>query len=188
MNSKPTLATFLAAVALAPSVFASFHLKQVEQVIGGVNGAPSAQAYSLGPVPATVIKNNGASLTLSSQPEIVVEQPLGNGLVDGSTRKRFGSILVGERKTKTFTIRNTGSAKLTGLKIRKTGANPNDFSLTSLGKTSLAPGERVKFKVTFKPSSNGTRRAAIHIKSNDADENPFDIKLTGIGVSSPYYP
>jgi hypothetical protein len=49
-------------------------------------------------------------------------------------------------------------------------------------KTSLAPGSSTTFKVIFKPSAKGTRKANIHIKSNDADENPFDIKLTGQGV------
>jgi hypothetical protein len=35
--------------------------------------------------------------------------------------------------------------------------------------------------VTFKPTAKGARIAAIHIKSNDADENPFDIDLAGQG-------
>jgi hypothetical protein len=38
--------------------------------------------------------------------------------------------------------------------------------------------------VTFKPKAKGNRNAAIHIRSNDADENPFDIKLTGLGKKS----
>ena len=86
-------------------------------------------------------------------------------------------------KTKTFTIRNTGSANLTGLKITKDGAKPRDFTLTQPAKRSLAPYGSVKFKVTFEPNSKGTRKAAIHIRSNDANENPFDIKLTGSGVA-----
>lgn len=50
------------------------------------------------------------------------------------------------------------------------------------GAVSLAPGASTTFKVTFKPTAAGTRKAAIHIESNDADENPFDIKLGGEGV------
>jgi hypothetical protein len=46
----------------------------------------------------------------------------------------------------------------------------------------LAGGGTATFKVTFKPTKKGTRSAAIHIDSNDADENPFDITLTGIGA------
>src|SRR5204862_73933 len=37
------------------------------------------------------------------------------------------------------------------------------------------------FTVTFTPTAAGARAAAIHIASNDADENPFDISLTGTG-------
>ncbi|MEI6607484.1 MAG: cadherin-like beta sandwich domain-containing protein, partial [Verrucomicrobiota bacterium] len=38
------------------------------------------------------------------------------------------------------------------------------------------------FTVTFAPAALGTRSAAIHIASNDANENPFDISLTGNGL------
>ena len=84
--------------------------------------------------------------------------------------------------TKTFTIRNTGTANLTGLAITKTGANAKNFTVKPPLKTTLAPGASTTFKVTFKPSAKGNRKAAIHIKSNDSNENPFDIALTGKGV------
>ena len=38
------------------------------------------------------------------------------------------------------------------------------------------------FTVTFKPKHTGSRSETIYIKSNDADENPFSIKLVGAGV------
>jgi len=117
----------------------------------------------------------------AAKPEIVVQQPAGSGLSDGG-KKSFGTVPVGKAGTaKTFTIKNSGSAKLTGLAITKNGANAADFVVTDPGKSSLAPGASTTFKVTFKPKAKGTRSAAIHIKSNDADENPFDIKLGGAG-------
>jgi hypothetical protein len=36
--------------------------------------------------------------------------------------------------------------------------------------------------VQFSPTAPGLRTAAIHIASNDGDENPFDINLTGGGL------
>jgi hypothetical protein len=116
-------------------------------------------------------------------PEIGVQQPVGSNLSDNAGRKGFGTAKIGGKgNTKTFTIQNTGTAKLTGLKITKNGANQGDFKVGLPGAVSLAPGASTTFKVTFKPTAAGTRKAAIHIESNDADENPFDIKLGGEGV------
>ncbi len=118
-------------------------------------------------------------------PEIAIEQPAGSGLVDGKAKKSFGTVPLGEKsKARTFTIRNTGGAPLTGLAITKNGANKGDFIVTSPARTSVAPGGSTTFKVTFKPGAKGTRNAAIHIKSNDSDESAFDISLTGLGAKS----
>jgi thiol-disulfide isomerase/thioredoxin len=116
-------------------------------------------------------------------PEIIVEQPKGSGLEDGTANKFFGTSKVGSRGTvRTFTIRNSGDAPLTGLAITKTGLNTKDFIVTAPVVSTLSPGETTSFKVTFKPTATGTRKAAIRLKSNDSDENPFDIKLTGTAV------
>lgn len=124
--------------------------------------------------------------TVPPAPEIVVMQPKGSSLVDGKAKRNFGTVRIGAKKgktnTKTFTIKNTGNAKLTGLKIKKDGADPKAFIVGDLNKTTLAAGESTTLKVTFKPTGKGSRHAAIHIKSNDADESPFDIKLSGEAV------
>jgi hypothetical protein len=43
-------------------------------------------------------------------------------------------------------------------------------------------GDSTTFEVTFAPTTAGAKTAILHIASNDADENPFDINLSGIGV------
>ena len=45
---------------------------------------------------------------------------------------------------------------------------------------------RLAYAVTvrFAPTSTGLKNAAIHIANNDADENPYDINLSGTGVNS----
>lgn len=119
---------------------------------------------------------------VAAKPEIVVEQPKGSGLADGKAKRSFGTVKVGKAGgARTFTIRNAGFANLKNLAITKNGANAADFVVTAPGKSTLAPGAATTFKVTFKPKAKGARAAAIHIKSNDADENPFDIKLSGEG-------
>lgn len=117
-------------------------------------------------------------------PEINVRQPAGTNLKDGVSTKSFGSVAVKSKVSKTFTIENTGSAKLKNIAVTKTGKNAKDFSISAPAKTSLLPGVSTTFKVTFKPSAKGTRTAVIHVASNDADENPFDITVTGKGVAA----
>jgi uncharacterized cupredoxin-like copper-binding protein len=116
-------------------------------------------------------------------PEITVQQPKGSNLTDGSAKIGFGKVKVNKAGTaKTFTIKNLGTANLTGLAITKNGKNAGDFIVTSPGKATLAPGASTTFKVTFKPGGKGARSAAIHVKSNASNENPYDINLSGTGI------
>jgi hypothetical protein len=116
-------------------------------------------------------------------PDIAVQQPAGSDLTDGTAKKSFGTVKVGKSgAAKTFTVKNTGSANLTKLAIKVSGAGKNDFAVSALGKTSLAAGASTTFKVTFKPTAKGARKADIQVASNDPDENPFNIKLVGEGA------
>lgn len=117
-------------------------------------------------------------------PEIAVEQPLGTSLVDSASSLDFGSVGVGVGAVKTFTIKNFGTADLTGLAVSKDGTHAVDFTVGALGATSLAPGASTTFEVTFAPAASGAHNTAVHIASNDADENPFDVALSGTGLSS----
>ena len=49
--------------------------------------------------------------------------------------------------------------------------------------TTLTPGAGTTFGVFFQPLSGGVRAATVQIASNDADENPFDIPVTGTATS-----
>lgn len=115
-------------------------------------------------------------------PEIEVEQPADTGLVDGASSIDFETLPTGSILTKTFTIRSTGSGPLTGLQVTKSGPQSSDFSVGSLATSTLASGESTTFTVSFEPSTAGARAAEIQIASNDADENPFNISLTGLAT------
>jgi hypothetical protein len=119
---------------------------------------------------------------LAAVRDIAVEQPVGSELSDGGTRS-FGSCRVGSAGlTKTFTIRNRGLTNLTGLKLSMNITNAGDFILGPLGKTTLYPGGKTTFKVTFKPTVAGPRKTFVRVSGNDPDENPFDIVLTSTGT------
>ena len=134
---------------------------------------------------AAGVSFNGSGLSVPQPtvvgPEIAVEQPLGANIADGGS-KDFGSVLVGANTSLTFTIRNIGTANLTGLGITIDGADSALFSVTANPTAPVSgPSGSTTFTVRFAPVSTGLKTAALHIASNDSNENPFDITITGTG-------
>lgn len=162
----------------------------------GMSVSPATICLTLTPDGGAVVtgsSNNGTNndyATVSygpviSTPEIAVEQPVTNNLTDGVGILDFGGLKVGNDVTRVFTVKNTGTATLTGIAVTLTGANAGtDFGVTVAPPASLAPGGSTTFNITFIPAALGTRTATIQVASNDADENPFDIAITGAGLTS----
>ncbi len=120
---------------------------------------------------------------VASGPDINVSQPTKSPLTDGKSNKAFGSVVVKKTGTaKTFTIKNTGTTPLSGIAVSAAGLHKGDFIITQPNKKSLAKDETTTFKVSFKPKAKGNRKATIRIASNDKDENPFDIPVSGLGT------
>lgn len=115
-------------------------------------------------------------------PEIAIEQPVNTNLIDGSASIDFGSLATGASTALTFTLRSTGTIPLLNLSVTKDGTNNSDFTLSALP-TVLEDNTSTTFTVTFTPSAAGARSAVIHITSNDANESPFDITLTGTATA-----
>ncbi len=83
---------------------------------------------------------------------------------------------------KELTLRNTGTADLTNIAITVTGEQGGDFGISGPAVTTLAAGASTTFTVTFTPQGASTREGTLLISSNDADERPFRVALTGTGV------
>jgi len=116
-------------------------------------------------------------------PEIAVESPDAISLTDGTASVSFGPVMKTASASMTFTIRNIGSSDLTSISLSVDGTNGADFSVTSNPATTVAgPSGVTTFAVRFSPKAAGFRTATLHIASNDSDENPFDIEITGTGV------
>lgn len=154
-----------------------------EVFLQGLFGNSQTGSFTLGAA-APVVPPVVPPVTPPAAPEISIQQPAGSDLTDGAAKKSFGTLKIGKvGKTRVFTITNTGTTDLTGLSIRKDGVRKSDFIVGALGASSLAPGASTTFKVSFKPSAKGTRKAAIHILSNDESEASFDIQLAGEGAA-----
>jgi hypothetical protein len=113
-------------------------------------------------------------------PDIAVFQPSDTGLRDGGA-KSFGSVKAGLQYTKSFTIKNFGTGRLKNIELKVSGSNA--FKVEAPEVSFIDPGSKTTFKVTFAPQSTGLKEAHLKITSNDGDESPFDITLTGTGVS-----
>mgnify|MGYP003671041916 CR=1 FL=1 len=117
-------------------------------------------------------------------PEIVVEQPFASGVDSGGARD-FGNVPVGGNGSLVFYIRNTNAAALTGLSLTKDGPDAAQFVIASSPAAPVnGPGGNTAFTIQFTPTSPGGKTCELHIASNDPDENPFDLTLTGNGTVS----
>lgn len=136
---------------------------------------------------STTTKTYTLTVTRIVVPEIVLEQPAGNSLTDGSlTQVNFGNSVVGTSSPVdlTFVIENIGTGDLTGLTITKDGTDEAMFTVTASPTAPVSgPSGTTTFTVRFTPTSIGVKTAALHIANNDSDESPYDINVTGTGVA-----
>ena len=80
-----------------------------------------------------------------------------------------------------FTNKGSGTVNFTGAGISITGTYAGDFVETNNCGNSVASGANCKIKVTFTPSTQGTRAANVSI-SDDGGGTPQTVPLTGIGT------
>jgi hypothetical protein len=119
-------------------------------------------------------------------PEIAVGTINTPDLRSGQAEVAYAAVkLASGGAMQSFTIRNQGSADLTGLLPVVIGTNASDFIVTQRPPSTITPGDMATFEVTFNPASQGSKAAVLRIASNDSDENPFVIDLTGDALSLP---
>ncbi|QDU31771.1 RTX-I toxin determinant A from serotypes 1/9 [Anatilimnocola aggregata] len=105
----------------------------------------------------------------------------------------FGTAIIGNTVTHTFTVQNTGDDTLTigsgniSLVASLFNSAPSDFGLANLPTLPIdvAPNDSFTFDVTFSPSASGTRAARVNIVSNDTNESPYTFTIQGSGYSPP---
>ncbi len=81
-----------------------------------------------------------------------------------------------------FTIQNEGTDDLEVTSVVTSGVHAADFSVSGISlPVTLAPAASTTFTVTFEPSDDELRSAAIDIVNDDPDENPYDFSIQGTG-------
>ncbi len=116
-----------------------------------------------------------------SFPEIGVEDSEGGELRSGRGIIDFGLVAVGGEITRKLVIRNNGGASLLSLDASLTADPSGDFALQTALPSSLAEDTATEIVVRFAPALGGPQSQVLSIASNDSDENPYIIQLTGTG-------
>ncbi|MCW7509500.1 choice-of-anchor D domain-containing protein [Leptospira levettii] len=140
-----------------------------------VNATPSNFIFTVNgtatvkPVPTIAISHNSSSYT------------------SGGTLPTFGAIWPGNSASqKQVTITNNGTATLTGLAVNEFGTNTDQFTTSSVGSSTLTPGQSTTFTVNFAPTATGAKTAIARVTStngNNGSASSADINLEGTGKS-----
>jgi sugar lactone lactonase YvrE len=159
-----------------------------DSIATGVNGDQCDNSATNSGAAYVFELNADPKAVMTGPPEIAVEQPPGIALRAGAAIVDFGGAI--ERSSsqqRTFTIKNTGQGALTNLAVTISGAHSNEFRVSARPPSTVSGPCGRTFTVTFSPGALGPRTAILHLTSNDPDESPFDITLTGTGMSQSVY-
>ncbi len=91
----------------------------------------------------------------------------------------FGRFEIGNSKTLSLTVANTGASALSVNSISFTGVNANEFIQTN-NCTSIAIGGSCTIKVSYISVFPGFKTASMAISSNDPDTPVMNVTLSGI--------
>jgi hypothetical protein len=118
-------------------------------------------------------------------PEPIMNVCQGTTNIPYGTSYSFGSIALFSNSTVTFTVQNNGTGNLNltdSPKIRISGADASCFSVTADAVSPVAPFSSTTFSVKFTPNGPGTKTAMLSIATNDADNSPYVMNVTGEGT------
>ena len=133
---------------------------------------------------------NGYPAGLAS-PEIAVIEPQDPMSIDGEIEMEqgypldFGSVAIGTPSTITLKVWNNGGSDLSGFSFAISGTHSDEFTVVKAPSQPIIPGTYSFFTIRFVPGKIGNRSAALHVHSNDSDENPIHIRLAGAGNRGP---
>ncbi|MFQ5641182.1 MAG: choice-of-anchor D domain-containing protein, partial [bacterium] len=95
----------------------------------------------------------------------------------------FGEVTLDSSASQTFLVKNNGLGDLLVSSLALSGTHAAEFHVDSLTVPfTLSTGDSQAVVVNFAPVSSGSKQANLRIASNDPNQNPFDLNLSGVGV------
>ncbi|MBN1344342.1 MAG: choice-of-anchor D domain-containing protein [Phycisphaerae bacterium] len=96
----------------------------------------------------------------------------------------MANLFVGQSTTAQFTIRN--DATVAPLLIEDIIPSDGDLTWEIIsGSAELQPGQQAVIQITWKPLSAGTLNATLDIMTNDYDNRPYTLSVTGVAEGIP---
>lgn len=148
----------------------------------GNHAAYSFAVKGVGEGPEIHIQGQGNDSTFRNIPDGTTTTSTGTGTDFGSTN------VTGSTAQRVFRLHNNGDKALNITGRSFSGPAAADYDVSGLliaGVRIINPGNSIDFTVSFDPRTSGTRNAVLSIVSDDADENPYDFSLTGVGIGTP---
>jgi hypothetical protein len=101
---------------------------------------------------------------------------INNNTANSGATLDFGQVTLGDAApTRSFTLRNTGTAPLSINNLRV----PEGFALVDGADASLAPGESDVVTLRLPTTAAGARNGTLTFSTNDGDEASISLNLTG---------
>ena len=143
--------------------------------VGGRQGGGMVYRIEM-PVPDITVSGNGQNIANNDSTPSETDHTN-----FGETPVASGSV------TRSFTIANSGALDLTLGAVNITGANAEDFTISTTPANTVAAGGSTTLGITFEPSAKGLRAALVIVGTNDPDEAPFSFAISGNGNSPPSF-
>ena len=100
----------------------------------------------------------------------------------------FGSTPAGSPVSKTFSVRNVGTAALSvTTPISLNGAGCGEFSVTTQPGNSVAASSATPFVAQYNPTNAGTDTCTVSIANGDTTQTPYTFLIQGTGTAVTNY-
>ena len=95
----------------------------------------------------------------------------------------FGEVPIGDTTRRTFRVQNTGGATLRNVIVNRCFQTSDEYRWSPTNLFSVQPGKSRQVRVLYEPGDEGSDAGCLEIHSNDPDEDPLNLDVTGSGVA-----
>ncbi|ELR71582.1 hypothetical protein C900_02497 [Fulvivirga imtechensis AK7] len=125
------------------------------------------------------ITSNASDETTTVATELNVEGA--PHITSNFTNLDFGNVFINQSAQLSLYLKNTGNEDL---EITDISVDDSAY-VTSVGSGAVVPGDSLLVNIDFSPVSTGSIGADLMIRSNDPNNDPYQIRLIGNGVEPP---
>jgi hypothetical protein len=101
-------------------------------------------------------------------------------MATSSTQIDFGGVVLDSFSDRSITVQNTGTANLTIGQITQP-STPFAIVADNCSNNTLSPSKTCAMMIRFSPTEQNSFSGSFNVSSNDGDEDPAIVNLSGIG-------